>query len=191
MTEEILTQVGSTAAVVTVAAYFARTWIKHQLNSLSAKHSHALERQIAKLNVHEPYLHKRRVEIIEEIYKKAVTAEFSLQNFLVTWWGYSKKDGLPTNTFPEEGGFPNERGLEFCERITEINAMLHQNALYFNDAFIEGITNAYKPFFDEIVDLDVQNPPPFPEVYMDIIEVGRGPRHSIIALFRDALGVEG
>ncbi|MCP8687771.1 hypothetical protein [Marinobacterium sedimentorum] len=191
MIEDILTQIGSTTIVIAIAAYVAKTWVKHQMEKISTQNSHELARQIAKLNVHEPYLHKRRVEVIEAIYAKTLDAEFSLQNFLVTWWGHSNREELTARAFPEGKVFSNNRGLEFCEAFTEINAMLHKNALYFDDQFIEGVLNVYKPFFDEILNMDETNPPPFPNEYIDIIEIGQKPRQSVISLFRRALGVEG
>lgn len=189
MLEDILVQLGSTAVVISIGAYAAKKWVEHQLNRISMQNSHELARQLAKLNVREPYLHKRRVEIIETIYAKSLDAEFSLQNFLVTWWGYSNREGLPAEACPDEG-FSNKRGLEFCEAFTEISAMLQKNALYFDDQFIEGVRSAYKPFFDEILYMDKRNPPPFPDEYIDIIEKGQEPRQSVISLFRQALGVE-
>lgn len=190
MLEDILTQLGSTAVVISIGAYAAKEWVEHQMEKISTQNSHELARQLAKLNVHEPYLHKRRVEVIEAIYEKALDAEFSLQNFLVTWWGHSNREELPDDACPDSEGFSNKRGLEFCEAFTEINAMLHKNALYFDEQFIKGVHGAYKPFFDEILYMDTSNPPPFPDEYADIIEKGQEPRQSMISLFRRALGVE-
>ena len=191
MIEDILTQIGSTTVVIAIAAYIAKTWVTHQMKKLSAQNSHELARQIAKLNVHEPYLHKRRVEVIEAIYKKTLNAEFSLKNFLVTWWGYSNREGLTASAFSENEECSSKRGAEFCAEFVAINAMLHNNALYFDEHFIDGVRNAYKPFFDEIVNFEQTNPPPFPDAYLDIIAIGEEPRQSVISLFRRALGVEG
>lgn len=188
--EEILKQLGSTAVVIAIAAYIAKTWLTHQLDRMSAQNSHELAKQVAKLNAHEPHLHKRRVEVIEAMYAKMLDAEFSLQNFLLAWWGHSNKEELILKGFPESGEFSNKRGLEFCEAFTEINAMFHKNALYFDDQFIEDIRQAYKPFFDVILNMDTSNPPAFPEDYKDLVSVGQTPRQSVIALFRGALGVE-
>lgn len=190
MLEDIITQLGSTAVVISIGAYVAKKWIEHQIEKMSTQNSHELARQLAKLNVHEPYLHKRRTEVIEAIYEKALDAEFSLKNFLVTWWGYSNREELTDGACPREQGFSKKRGLEFCEAFTEINAMLQKNAVYFDDQFIEGVRGAYNPFFDKILYLDTDNPPPFPDEYADIIEKGQEPRQSVISLFRGALGVE-
>lgn len=188
--EDILTQIGSTAVVISIGAYAAKKWIEHQLNKIATQSSHELARQLAKLNVHEPYLHKRRVDVIEAIYGKALDAEFSLQSFLVTWWAHSNREELPDGACPDGQGFSKKRGLEFCEAFTEINAMLHKNALYFDDQFIEGVRGAYNPLFYEILNMDTSNPPPFPDKYAEIIEKGQQPRKSMISLFRRALGVE-
>src|SRR5690554_8100381 len=65
--EDIITQLGSTAVVISIGAYVAKKWIEHQIEKMSTQNSHELARQLAKLNVHEPYLHKRRTEVIEAI----------------------------------------------------------------------------------------------------------------------------
>lgn len=190
MIEDILTQLGTTAVVIAIAAFIAKAWLAHQLDRMSARNSHELAKQIAKLRVHEPHLHKRRVEVIEAMYSKILDAEFSLQNFLLAWWGHSNKKELISKGLPESYEFSNQRGLEFCETFTEINAMLHKNALYFDDQFIEDIRQAYKPFVDLILNMDILNPPVFPEDYKDLVSTGQAPRQSVIALFRGALGVE-
>ena len=82
-----------------------------------------------------------------------------------------------------------KRGIEFCEAFTEINAMLHKNALYFDENFIEEIRSAYKPLFDVILNLNEENPGMFPDEFKDVVTVGQSPRRSVIALFRNALGV--
>jgi len=189
MIKEILTQIGSSAVVIAIAAYIAKTWVKHQLDKVAAQNSHELAKQIAKLNVHEPHLHKRRVEVIEALYSKMLDAEFSLHNFLVNWWAHSNKEEIIARGFPTKEEFSMKRGMEFCEVYTEINAMLHKNALYFDDQFIEKISNAYKPFFDVILEIGESEPPEFPNEFKEIVTVGQTPRKSIISLFRGTLGV--
>lgn len=189
MIEDILTQIGSSAVVIAIAAYIAKTWVKHQLSRMTAHNSHELAKQIAQLNLHEPHLHKRRVEVIEAMYAKMLDAEFSLQSFLIAWWAHSNKEEIRGKGFSIEGEFSNERGLEFCKAYTEINAVLHKNALYFDDQFIEDILKAYKPFFDVILDIGESEPPAFPDDFKDIVNVGKTPRRSVISLFRGALGV--
>lgn len=68
--------------------------------------------------------------------------------------------------------------------------MLQNNAVHFDDQFIEDVRGAYSPFFDKILYMDTDNPLPFPDEYADIIEKGRELRQSVISLFRGALGVE-
>ncbi len=68
--------------------------------------------------------------------------------------------------------------------------MLHKNALYFDDQFIENIGNAYKPFFDLILNMGESKPPEFPDEFKEIVTVGQSPRKSVISLFRGALGVK-
>ena len=189
MLGDIITQLGSTAVVISIGAYFAKKRIEHQIEKVSTQNSHELARQLAKLNVHEPYLHKRRTEVIEAIYEKALDAEFSLKGFLVTWRGNSNREELADGTYLRGQGFSKKRGLEFCEAFTEINAMLQKNTVYFDDQFIEGVRGAYSPFFDKILYMDTDNPPPFPDEYADIIEKGQEPRQSIISLFRGVLGL--
>lgn len=202
MIKEILTQLGSTAVVIAIAGYIFKTWTAHQLNRMATQNKHQLDLQLelarsvwaketAKINVHESYLHKRRVKIIEDIYAKMLEAEFSLQNLLVSWWAHSNKDEIIAKGFSADvGEFTNKRGIDFCDAFTEINAMLHKNALYFNENFIDEIRNAYKPFFDIILYLDKDNLPEFPDEFKDVVTVGQVPRRSVISLFRATLGVE-
>ena len=190
MIENILTQIGSSAVVIAISAYIAKTWVKHQLDKVTAQNSHELAKQIAKLNVHESHLHKRRVEVIEAMYSKMLDAEFSLQNFLVTWWAHSNREEIVARGFPVRGDFSIEKGLEFCEAYTEINSMLHRNALYFDDQFIEETRKAYNPFFDVILSMGDSELPKFPEEFKEIVNVGQAPRKSVISLFREALGVQ-
>lgn len=117
-------------------------------------------------------------------------AEFSLQNFLVSWWAHSNKEEIVGKGFPIKGEFSIKRGLEFCELYTEINAMLHENALYFDDQFIEEIGVAYKPFFEVILSMGESEPHDFPDEFKEIVSVGQTPRKSVISLFRGALGVQ-
>ena len=202
MIKEILTQLGSTAVVIAIAGYIFKTWAAHQLDKMTIQNKHQLDLQLelarsvwaketAKLNVHESYLHKRRVEVIETIYAKMLKAEFSLQNLLVSWWAHSNKEEIAAKGISANiGEFSNKRGMEFCELFTEINAMLHENALYFNENFVDEIISAYKPFFDIILNLDEDNLPKFPDEFKDVVTVGQAPRRSVIALFRVTLGVE-
>lgn len=190
MVKDILTQLGTSAVVIAITAYFAKTWLKHQLDRVEKQNSHELAKQIARLNIHEPYLHKRRVDLIEAMYSKMIDAEFSLQSFLINWWAHSNREETIDRGFPIQGEFSIKRGLEFCEAYAEINAMFHKNALYFDESFIEQITKAYKPHFDMILSIGESEPPEFPNEYKDIVTVGQTPRKSMITLFRRTLGVE-
>lgn len=200
MIKDILTQLGSTAVVIGIAGYVLKTWVAHQLEGLTAQSEHQLAlqlesaradcaKEIARLNVHEGYLHNRRVEVLEAMYAKMLEAEFSLQKFLVAWWAHSNKEEIIAKGMNVNGEFSKKRGLEFCEVFTEMNAMLHRNALYFDERFIDEITGAYKPFFDVILDLDEEHPPAFPDDFKDVVTAGQSPRRSVISLFRAALGV--
>jgi len=207
MLKDILTQLGTTAVVIAIAGYTLKAWIAHQLEKLKTQNAHELalkleasraewSKDLARLNVHESYLHKRRVELIEKMYAEMIKAEFSLQNFLVSWWAYSNKEELiergylPNNHF--DGGrveTMEKRGLEFCETFVEINAMLHNNALFFDDSFIAGITSAYDPFFNIVSKLDYKNLPAIPDLLKNAVTAGRAPRLAVINQFRAALGV--
>ena len=193
LVKEILTQLGTTAFVIAVAGYVMKAWITHQLERLKEQHAHQLAlkletvrgdwaKEVARLNVHEAYLHKRRVELIEEMHSKMVNAEFSLQNFLVSWWGVTNKEELIDREYLPKDHFSKkrmnsmkQRGAEFSERFTEINATLHKNSLYFDDSFIDGITNAYKPFFDNILDFDYDQPSTMPKELKDVVTIGQVP----------------
>jgi hypothetical protein len=207
MLKEILTQLGTTAVVIAIAGWLLKTWITHQLENLHSRNSHDLAlkledaraagaKDVARLNVHESYLHKRRVELIEQMHSEMVEAEFSLQNFLVKWWVNSNKEELLGRGLLPHGHFDearaesmNKRGLEFCEKFTNINATLHRNALFLDDAFIEGIREAYRPFFDMILELDYNNLPVMPDQFKEVVTVGQAPRKAVIDKFRAALGV--
>jgi len=201
---EFLSQAGATAIALGIAAYLSRTWLTHQFDKIENKYAHDLAiqlesvradlaKEIARINVRENYLHKRRVEVIESIFEKMIEAEFSLQNFLVSWWGRTNRDEIKRK-FPSldlSGSFDlmESRGGEFCKGYTEINAELHRNALYFEESFMEAIGRAYSPIFDEIIALDYENPPDLPERYKDIVNAGKAPRLAVINEFRKLLGV--
>lgn len=200
MLKDIITQLGSTAVVIAIAGYILKTWIAHQLEGLKTQSEHQLAlklesaraewaKDIARLNVHESYLHQRRTEIIEKMYAKMLEAEFSLQNFLVSWWAHSNQEELIARGFRSNGDYSMKRGVEFCESFTEINAMLHKNALYFDDEFVESVIDAYKPFFDTILAFDETQIPAMPDEFKDLVTVGQTPRRSVINLFRTTLGV--
>jgi hypothetical protein len=207
MLKDVLTQLGTTSFVIAIAGYALKTWIAHQLERLKTQSAHELAlkletarsewaKDVARLNVHESYLHKRRVDLIEEMYAEMVEAEFSLQNFLVSWWTHSNKEeitergNLPNDHFVEGNTDSMEKcGLGFCEKFIKINATLHRNALFFDDSFIEGITGAYRPFFDTILALDYGQIPTMPEEFKDVVTVGRTPRLAVIDKFRAVLGV--
>jgi len=196
----MLAQLGSTAAVIAIAAYIAKTWVTRQLDKMATQNTHEFAKQIAKLNVHEPYLHKRRVEVIEAMYTKVLDTEFKLQKFIFHWFLHSNIDELNGKGFEATQEFSNERGLEFCEAFTEINVMLLKSSLYFDDQFIDGVRNSYKPYFDLIHNMDTSSPPDFPEEYKNfisgyldeyenLIPQEQEPRKSVVSLFREALGV--
>lgn len=209
MLTEILTQLSTTAVVIAIAGWFLKTSISHQFENFQTKHAHnlALEleaaraewaKDIARLNVHEHYLHTRRVTLIEEIHKEAVEAEFSLQNFLVSWWALTNRDELLERGLVHEGHFDDKgdasmekRGNEFCERYLRINSTLHQNAIFFDEGFVEAVRAAYTPFFYVIVKLDYRQLPPMPAEFKDVVKTGGAPRRAVVALFRTVLGVCG
>lgn len=207
MLTEILTQLGTTAVVMAIAGWLLKTWISHQFENFHTKHVHnfALKleaaraewaKDVARLNVRENYLHTRRVALIEEMHKEAVEAEFALQNFLVSWWALTNRDELVERGLVTKGHFDDKRdalmekhGEEFCERYLKINSTVHKNAIFFDESFIEAVRAAYTPFFDVIVKLDYQQPPPMPEEFKDVVDTGGAPRRAVVALFRTALGV--
>jgi len=193
MLKDILTQIGVTSVVIGIAGYLFKMWLSLKLETVRSEWA----KDVARLNVHESHLHKRRVELIEEMYAEMVEAEFHLQNFLVSWWAFSNKDELiergrlPQDHFSEErADSMEERGFEFCDRFLKINSTLHRNALFFDDSFINGVIDAYKPFFDIILNFDYNQIPIMPEEFKDVVTVGRIPRHAIIDKFRAVLGVE-
>jgi len=205
---DILTKLGTSTVVMVIAVYVLKNWIRHQFEKNKTSSDHQLNltietiraewaKEVAKLNVHETYLHQRRVELIEKIYAKMVDAELSLQNFLVSWWAHSNKDELIERGHFSEKNFSDDsteqmkkRGLEFCKMFIEINSMLHKNALYFDNTFIERVINAYKPFSDTILAFEYNDIPNMPEEFKDIIMVGKVPRRTVIDLFRVVLGVK-
>lgn len=207
MLTDILTQLGTTAMVVAIAGWVSRTWVSHQFKNLQTSHAHNLAlkleaapaewaKDVARLSVHENFLHTRRVALIEAMHKEAVEAEFSLQNFLVSWWARTNRDELVARGLLPPGHFDDgrdhsmeQRGQDFCERYLTINASLHRNAIFFDDAVIEAVRAAYTPFFDVIVDLNYEQLPAMPEEFKDVVEAGRAPRRSVVAVFRKMLGV--
>ena len=105
MLQEILTQLTTTTVVVAIAAWLLKAWISHQLEEFQVKNAHTLAleletvraewaKDLARFNVHENYLHTRRVTLIEQMHTEAVEAEFSLQNFLVSWWALTTESGM-------------------------------------------------------------------------------------------------
>lgn len=204
---EIVTQLGTTAVVVAITGWLLKTWISHQLEHFHTKYTHtfalkleearaAWARDIARLNIHENYLHTRRVCLIEEMHREAVDAELSLQQFLVSWWAFTNKDELLTRGLVSKDHFDinrstsmEESGKKFCEAYLKINSTLHKNAIFFKEDFIQAIRNAYEPFFHTILELDYDNPPSIPEEFKDVVEAGSIPRRAVIELFRAMLGV--
>lgn len=207
MLTDILTQLGTTTVVIAIAGWALKAWISHQFENFQTKHAHNLAlkleaarsewtKEVTRLNVHENYLHTRRVALIEEMHKEAVEAEFSLQNFLVSWWASTNRDELLERGLLPKGHFDDKRdasmekrGEEFCECYLKINSTLHKNAIFFDEGFIKAVRAAYTPFFDVIVKLDYQQPPPMPKEFKDVVGAGRAPRRAVVALFRTVLGV--
>jgi phage repressor protein C with HTH and peptisase S24 domain len=71
MLKDVLTQLGTTSVVIAIAGYLFKTWIAHQLEKLKTQNAHELSlkletaraewaKDVARLNVHESYLHKKR-----------------------------------------------------------------------------------------------------------------------------------
>ncbi len=206
MIENLLTQLGTTAIVIAVAGYLFRSWLSYQIQSLRSAYEHQnsiqleairaeFSKDITRLGVHENYLHRRRTEIIESIFHRAVDAEFSLQSFFVGWWAATDADGLEIHDrdVPRDHtqaiSMMKKHGNAFCENFTEINASLHKNALYFDDEFIKSVTDAYDPFFHLVLSVDYNAVPILPEQYKDAVSVGRIPRKLVVNLFRKSLGV--
>ena len=204
--ENILTQLGATTVVVAVAGYLLRSWLSYQIRSLRTHYEHKnsiqietirneFSKDITRLGIHENYLHRRRVELIETIYRQAVDAEFSLQTFFVGWWAATDTEGLAQRelAMPDDLAQPmgtmKKHGRLFCERFTEINSSLHKNALFFDDEFIRQVREAYDPFFQLILHLDYNSLHKLPDQYKDVVSVGRIPRELIVDLFRRSLGV--
>ncbi len=206
MIENLLTQLGTTTAVVAVAGYLLRSWFSYQIQLLRSDYEHQntiqietiraeFSRDLARLNIHENYLHRKRVDLIESMHHRAVDAEYSLQTFFLGWWTITDIDevkGKALNLpYPTEDALKimKENGKKFCEYFLEINSSLHKNALFFDDEFIRGVVDAYDPFFKLILNIDYNSLPRLPEEYKDVVVVGRIPRHFVVKLFREALGV--
>ncbi len=201
MLYDILTQLGTTTVVIAIAGFIFKLWISHHFKKLINESEHQLAiklesvraewaKDVAKLGVHEEYLHKKRVDLIETLYSKMLEAEFSLQNFLLAWWAESNREEITEKRGGKEVEFSMGRGIEFCEKYTEINSILHKNALYFDDVFIQKIRDSYHTIADTILSFDEDGIPEFPEELRDIITAGQVPRTSVIELFRETLGVQ-
>lgn len=206
MIENLLTQLGTTSVVVAVAGYFLRSWLSYQIQTLRSDHEHQntiqietiraeFTKDIARLNIHENYLHRKRVDLIESIYHQAVDAEYSLQTFFMGWWAATDTEGIAEKGLDIPGDFEQsldimkKHGRIFCEKFTEINASLHKNALFFDAEFIRQITDAYDLFFELILSIDYDCLQKLPEEYKDVVSAGRIPRHIVVNLFRKSLGV--
>ena len=206
MIQDLLTQLGTTGVVVAVAGYFFRSWMSYEIQSLRSdyeqQHLIHLEtiraefsKDIARLSIHENYLHRRRVELIEEIYHKAVDTEYSLQTFFLGWWAITDIDRIAQKDLdvPKDAesalDMMENHGMAFRETFLEINASLHKNALIFDDEFIRQVTDAYRPFFELILNFNYDDIPKLPEEYEDVASAGRIPRSSIVKIFRRSLGV--
>lgn len=208
MLTDILTQLGTTTFVISIAGWLLKTWTSHQFENFHTKYEHELAlkleairaqwaKDIARLNIQENYLHTRRVALIEEMHNEAIEAEFSLQNFLVSWWALTNREELlqrglvPKDHFDDklDASIIEKRGEEFCGHYLKINSTLHKNAIFFDERFNEAIRAAYTPFFEIIVNLDYQHPPPLPEEFKNVVERGGAPRRAVVDLFRTMLGV--
>ena len=206
MIEDLLTQLGTTSVVVAVAGYLLRSWLLYQIQSLRSDYEHQnsiqietiraeFSKDVTRLGIYENYLHRRRAELIENIYHRAVDAEFSLQTFFLGWWaatdatGFAERDPDIPGDVPQSVELMKKHGRTFCESFTEINASLHKNALFFDDKFIRKVVDAYDPCFKLILNVDYNSLPKLPEQYKDVVAVGRVPRQIVIDLFRNSLGV--
>lgn len=206
--KDIGTQLVSTGVAVAIVGYLLKSWLAHQLDKLRKKSSHELEvkleevradwaRDVARLGVHESYLHQKRVDLLVDMYEEMLEAEFSLQNFLVSWWTISNRDELMERKLLQREHIETssvdsmkKRGAQFLEKFTNINAMLHKNAVFFEQSFIEQITGAYRPFFDTLMEFDFEDIPQLPEEMKDVVTVGKTPRLEVVDSFRAMLGVE-
>ncbi|MBE4382399.1 hypothetical protein HJ030_04405 [Vibrio parahaemolyticus] len=201
--DNFLAQIFSTSLVVSIAVFLMKSWFTHHLSKLEKNNLHELNVQLeslkaqwtketAKLNVHESYLHKKRVELIEDLYEKMLEAELELQNFLLHWWKVTQEINhgiIETRVDVVADESMKRRGEAFCEKFLYINAVLHEKALYFDDHFIESVLNAYKPLFDKVLDLNYKQLSTMPEEFNDIVNKGREPRKEVIDMFRKTLGV--
>ncbi len=205
--KDLFAQLAATSVVIAIAGYLLKMWLANRLDRDKSDHEHELEvhlevlradwaRDLARLNVHETYLHARRVRVIEKLYADVIDAEFALQNFLVSWWAYSNADVVRTRgkaavewRQADSVESMDVRGRQYCEKFTEINANLHKNAIWFDDTFIEEIGAAFKPFSDRIVSMDWEEIPAFPKEFENLVEVGQAPRRSVVGAFRAILGV--
>ncbi len=203
----LLTELAATTVIIAVAGWILRTTLSHLIEKLHRQQTHSLaldlegargkiSRDLARLNVHESYLHKRRVELIEELYGYMIDAEFSLQTFLVSWWAESSRDeliqrgALPKDHFSRvEDSSERDHGDKFCEKYLCMNALLHRNELFFEESFTESLRQAYKPYFDMVLDYKKGNAMEFPNEFNDIVTVGASPRRAVINSFRRLLGV--
>ena len=152
-------------------------------------------KDVTRLGIHENYLHRRRVELIESIYHRAVDAEFALQAFFVGWWGATDIEQIAERDLDIPGDYAQSievmrrHGAKFCEHFIAINASLHKNALFFDDRFIRRVIDAYDPFFKLVNCVDYTSLPKLPEQYKDVVSVGKIPRKLVVDLFRKSLGV--
>ncbi len=200
MLSDILTQLGTTTVVIGVAGFFLRSWFLHQLEKLQKSNEHQLALQlesakarwakdVAKISVHETYLHEKRVKLIEELHELSLKAEQQLHSFFISWWAHSNKEEVEAITEIETDEFSVTKKMAYLETYIEINALVHQNSLYLSDDFVEGIRAAYQPLFDEILEILKGDIPELPEKYKDIVRAGQAPRKEVVELFRQALGV--
>ena len=205
MINQILTNIGTTAVVVGIAGYLAKLWIERLVARSDKRYAHNLDisrqqlqrdfsQELSKTQLQESFLHKKRIEIIEQLYTQALEADFSLRNFMVSWWANSNQehsDESPENTIsdtmPESSR--GKRQVEFLDHYLKINSLVYKNAIYLDEAFIKSINDSYEPMYNVVINLNLDDLPEFPSEYDQIIRGQKGPRLEMVQLFRKNLGV--
>lgn len=173
--------VATNTIAVGVVGYLFKLWFDKRLQTSLDKELEKfrsdIQKDIARYSIQQEWNNSKRMELFSELYNVIVDADFELKAFLL-------------NIKCESEEHSQVRARNFCEKYTEVNALLHKNELFIDTEVVTELRSCYKPYFDEALKWLGGEPissalrDNIPETIEDITKVADEPRQKAVKIFK-------
>jgi hypothetical protein len=178
----------SNTIAVAAIGFLLKLWIdkrlSHSFNLEIEKFKSELAKELARYSTQQKWVNDKRMELLCKLHELVIEMDFELKTLFM-------------NVKVQSQTFTADRAIKFCEKYTELNAVLRKNALFFSDEFSAKTLNAYKLYFEiameciaGVGDFTEKLRTALPPTLEGVTNVADQPRLEVVNAFRKLAGVD-